>query len=162
VGCLGALAGGAALARDAEVAAREGRSAFLAAALARTGTLAASDVAPAATHGDPVGVQLLVRSASLVGEALAQVVNFFNPSLLLIGGGVAASGDLYLAEIRQAVLRRSLPLATRSLKVIRSPLGDHAGLRGSAFLVIDELLSRERLAAWLPEGTPAGRTLLTA
>jgi glucokinase-like ROK family protein len=162
VGCLEALAGGAALARDATVAAENGRSAFLAAALGRNGALTASDVALAASHGDPVGVQLLVRSATLVGEALAQVVNFFNPSLLLIGGGVAASGDLYLAEIRQAVLRRSLPLATRSLQVVRSPLGDRAGLRGSAFLVIDELLSRELLATWLPEGSPAGRTLLTA
>src|SRR3954449_3974097 len=57
VGCLEALAGGAALARDATVAAREGRSAFLAAALERNGTLTASDVALAATHGDPVGVQ---------------------------------------------------------------------------------------------------------
>ena len=46
---------------------------------------------------------------------LAGMVNFFNPSLIVIGGGVAASGDLFLAAIRETVYRRSLPLATREL-----------------------------------------------
>ena len=74
-------------------------------------------------------------------SALALVVNFFNPSLVLIGGGVASVGDLYLRQVRLAVLDRSLPLATRSLEILQSPLADRAGLRGAAFMVVDELLS---------------------
>ncbi len=48
---------------------------------------------------------------------LTGIVNFFNPSLVVIGGGVAGAGDLLLATIRQAIYRRSLPLATRDLTV---------------------------------------------
>jgi glucokinase-like ROK family protein len=157
VGCLEALAGGAALGRDATLAVREGRSTFLAEALAATGNLTARDVARGADHGDPVCVDLLTRSGRLVGEMLATLVNFYNPSLVLIGGGVAAAGDVLLAAIRQTVYRRSLPLATRDLRLARSPLDDEAGLTGAGFMVIDELFSPHRLGAWVGSGTPAGQ-----
>lgn len=161
-GCLEALAGGAAIARDAERAAREGRSTFLAAALDRDGKIEAQTVSDAATHGDPVAIDLLARSARLVGVTMARMVNFFNPSLILVGGGVSRSDDAYLAEIRHTIISRSLPLATRSLQISRSSLGDQAGLRGAAFMVADALLSREILPKWLPLRSPAGRTELMA
>jgi hypothetical protein len=69
---------------------------------------------------------------------------------------------MYLAEIRQSVLSRSLPLATRALEIIRSPLGDQAGLRGAAYMVAAELLSRERFGAWIAAGSPAGRPELAS
>ena len=59
-----------------------------------------------------------MRSGNLVGAMLATLVNFYNPSLVIIGG-VASAGDLYLATIRQNVYRRSLPLATRDLRIVR-------------------------------------------
>ncbi|MGH3431564.1 MAG: hypothetical protein ACRDQB_01875, partial [Thermocrispum sp.] len=62
------------------------------------------------------------------------------------------------AAIRQAVYRRSLPLATRDLRIARSPLSDRAGVMGAAFMVIDELFSRERLGSWIDNGTPIGRS----
>ena len=161
-GCLEAVAGGAAIARDAERAAREGRSPFLAAALERDGRIEARTVNDAATHGDPVATELLAQSARLVGVTLARMVNFFNPSLILVGGGVSRAGDAYLAEIRHTIISRSLPLATRSLQISRSPLGDQAGLRGAAFMVVDALLSPDLLPRWLPSGSPAGRTELMA
>ena len=156
-GCLEALAGGAALARDGLIAATEGRSPFLAQLVSSGSPVDARAVAEAAQHGDPVAVELLLRSGRLVGGMLATLVNFFNPSLILIGGGVAASGDQFLAAIRQSVYARSLPLATRELRLTISPLGDQAGLRGAGFMVADELFKRELLGAWLPDGTPAGR-----
>lgn len=155
IGCLEALAGGAALAREGSRAAAEGRSTYLARVVSAGKTIEARDVGLAAQHGDAVAVALLTQSARLVGSALASLVNFFNPSLILIGGGVPEAGDLYLAEIRQAVLRRSLPLATRELRIESSPMGDESGLRGAAFLVVDELLSREILGAWIDTGSPA-------
>lgn len=149
VGCLEALAGGAAIARDGEAAARAGRSARLEAVLDARGVLTAEDVALAAAHGDPVAVSLLQSAGERIGSMLASVVNFFNPSLIVIGGGVAQSGDRLLASIREAVYRRSLPLATRDLRVVPSSLGPRAGVVGAAAMVADELFSRERLAETL-------------
>lgn len=146
LGCLEALAGGYALGRDGLELAHSGQSPVLAGELAAGHEVTAHSVVHAALRGDPAARQLVIESARLVGEALARVVNFFNPSLILIGGGVASAGDLYLRQVRLAVLARSLPLATRSLEILQSPLADRAGLRGAAFMVVDELLSPDGLS----------------
>ena len=159
-GCLEALAGGAALAREATAAAVTGRSPYLAELLNGHQQLDARDVSRAAQHGDPFSVELLTRSGQLVGAMLATLVNFYNPSLVIIGGGVAHSGDLLLAAIREAVYRRSLPLATRNLRIMQSPLSDRAGLIGASAMVVDELLSPQLLAQWIHHGSPAGRPAL--
>jgi glucokinase-like ROK family protein len=162
VGCLEALAGGGALARDAKAAARNGRSDFLAALLEEKGSIEARDVARGATHGDPTCVELVTRAGRLVGHMLASVVNFYNPSLIVIGGGVAGAGDLLLATIRETVYRRSLPLATRELVVKRSELGDLAGVVGAAVMATDELFRPTHLAQWLGVGSPNGGHVVAA
>jgi glucokinase-like ROK family protein len=155
-GCLEAIAGGAAIGRDGTTAARDGSSTFLADRLAENEAITARDVIEAADHGDPVAVALLNRSGNLVGRMLATLVNFYNPSLVIIGGGVASAGDTYLATIRQSVYRRSLPLATRDLRIVRSSSIETIGLLGAAFVVLDELFSRARLGRWISQGTPKG------
>jgi glucokinase-like ROK family protein len=156
VGCLEALAGGAAIGRHGEAAAREGRSTRLRAALDEHGHITAEDVARAAAFGDPVAVELLASAGRRVGHMLASVVNFFNPSLVVIGGGVAQSGDQLLAAIRETVYGRSLPLATRELLIQRSSLGSLGGVIGASALVVDQLFARDSIVRWLPAGRPAG------
>jgi glucokinase-like ROK family protein len=154
VGCLEALAGGAALGAAGEAAAREGRSERLRTALDQRGRVTAEDVARAASAGDPVAVDLLEAAGRRIGAMLASVVNFFNPSLVVVGGGVANSPDVLLAAIRDTILRRSLPLATRDLLIQRSSLGGLAGVIGAASMVVDELFSREAIGTWLEAGNP--------
>lgn len=149
VGCLEALAGGEAIGRDAELVARAGRSARLAEVLARDGFITAKAVALAARHGDAASAELIGRSGRLVGGMLAGIVNFFNPSLIVVGGGVSEAGDVLLAAIRESVYRRSLPLATRELSIVRSTLGGYAGVIGAAAIAADELFGRQRLAVTL-------------
>jgi glucokinase-like ROK family protein len=154
-GCLEALVGGAALARDGEQAARDGRSPRLREILDRTGQVTAQDLAIAARHGDVASIELLQRCGRYVGKMLATVVNLMNPSLIIVGGGVAAAGDLLIATIRQGIYGRSLPLATRNLSVEPSRLGDLAGLQGAATIVLDEIFSRSHFRAWVSSGHPA-------
>ncbi len=154
-GCLEALVGGAALARDGERAAREGRSPRLREILDRTGQVTARDLSTAARYGDVASIELLQRCGRYVGKMLAAVVNLMNPSLIIVGGGVAEAGDLLMATIRQGIYLRSLPLATRNLSVEPSRLGDLAGLQGAATIVLDEIFSRDWLRAWVSSGHPA-------
>ncbi|MFG3289188.1 ROK family protein [Streptomyces sp. NPDC048179] len=148
-GCLEALAGGAALARDALAHAENGSSSYLAALVEDQGpALTASDVAAGARAGDHVCVGLLRTAGEQIGRTLAGLINFFNPSLVVIGGGVALSGDLLLASIRHSVYALSLPLATRTLRVEMSGLSSQAGMVGAAFTAIDELLAPRQLSAW--------------
>ncbi|RKN41353.1 ROK family transcriptional regulator [Streptomyces hoynatensis] len=140
-GCLEAYFGGAALARDAEAAAREGRSAALAARLAAAGSLGAADVAAAAAAGDVAALDLIRQGGNRTGQVIAGLVSFFNPALVVIGGGVTGLGHTLLATIRTQVYRQSLPLATGNLPIVLGELGPVAGVTGAARLISDHLFS---------------------
>jgi predicted NBD/HSP70 family sugar kinase len=131
------------LARDATAAARSGRSEALAALLAENGELSARDVGLAVTQGDPVAVQLIRDSGTRVGQVLASLVSFFNPGLIVIGGGVTAVGHALLAEIRGVTYRRSLPLATGNLPIVLSELGAEAGVIGAARMASEAIYSAD-------------------
>ena len=136
-GCLEAFFGGAALARDASIAARAGRSSILAEMLEEDGALTAEHVGRAIGRGDATALQLTRDGGRRVGTVLANLVSFFNPGLIVIGGGVAGLGHALLAEIRSAIYRQSLPLATGNLPVVLSELGGDAGVVGAARLISD-------------------------
>ncbi|MFV2102586.1 ROK family protein [Micromonospora sp. LOL_024] len=136
-GCLEALFSGAALAKDATVAARSGTSPALAERLVASGTVTALEVAAGAVEGDVTCIQLIREGGRRVGGVLAGLVSFTNPSMIVIGGGLAQLGHVLLAEIRSVVYRRSLPLATGNLPVVLSELGPRAGVAGAAVLASD-------------------------
>jgi len=136
-GCLEALFSGAALARDAGAAARSGESPALAERFALHGEIGARDVADGAAEGDVTCIRLIRDGGRRVGATLATLVSFANPSMIVIGGGLAQLGHILLAEIRSVVYRRSLPLATGNLPVVLSELGARAGVSGAAVLASD-------------------------
>ncbi|UQU63487.1 ROK family transcriptional regulator [Couchioplanes caeruleus] len=136
-GCLEALFSGAALSRDALAAARSGESPALAERLTTNGELGARDVADGAAEGDVTCIRLIRDGGRRVGATLATLVSFANPSMIVIGGGLAQLGHILLAEIRSVVYRRSLPLATGNLPVVLSELGARAGVTGAAVLASD-------------------------
>jgi glucokinase-like ROK family protein len=141
-GCLEALFSGAALTRDATAAARSGESPALAERLSAGGEVGARDVARGAAEGDVTCIRLIREGGRRVGGVLATLVSFSNPSMIVIGGGLAQLGHVLLAEIRSVVYRRSLPLATGNLPVVLSELGARAGVTGAAVLASDAAFER--------------------
>ncbi len=140
VGCLEAMAAGPAIAERALMAAQNGTSPILAQKLAAShDVLHAEDVAAAVREGDRAAIEIVQHSGQLIGDVLAGLVNFFNPSMILVGGGVSNIGNQLLASIRQAVLRRSTALATRELVVRYSPMGGEAGVTGALHLALEHL-----------------------
>ncbi|GAB2979769.1 ROK family transcriptional regulator [Saccharothrix stipae] len=141
VGCLEAYFGGSALARDATTLARSGRSVALATALHDKGALTAADVGTAAAAGDFAAANLVREGGRRLGHVVASLVSFLNPGMVVIGGGVSGLGHSLLAEVRSAVYRRSLPLATGNLPIVLSELGDLAGVTGAAWSATDRAFS---------------------
>ena len=134
-GCVEALAGGLAIARQARELAENGKSPLLAERLSTAGDpLTAVDVGAAAAQGDKAALELVDRSGRYVGEMLTTLVYFFNPDLILIGGGVSRIGHRFLNAIRQTVLAQASPLATRALQIEYSNLGREAGVLGALTL----------------------------
>lgn len=153
IGCLEAMAAGPAISEKALRAAQDGTSEFLRERLrANHGTLTPKDVNDACRNGDPVSLDIIRQSGQMVGDVLAGLVNFFNPSHIFIGGGIANFGNHLLATIRQAVLQRSLPLSTRHLAINYSRMGAEAGVTGATFLALEYLFLVEDSIASFASG----------
>ncbi|HSI59989.1 MAG TPA: ROK family protein [Ideonella sp.] len=140
LGCVEVMAAGPAIARMATEAAQAGESELLAEALKRGGGLTPLDVGQASRAGDAAANAIIQRSGTLLGQMLASVVNFFNPSHVFIGGGITRIGPLFLAAVRQSVYHRSLALSTRHLEIQYTPLADQAGVVGAGVLALQESL----------------------
>jgi glucokinase-like ROK family protein len=137
-GCLEALAGGPAIASMGLKAIHEGKQTVLKEYYEKNnGTLTSVDIGNAAREGDAVSIEIIRNSGRVIGEVIAGLVNFFNPGMIVIGGGVSRLGNLFLSSIRQAILKRSLPLATRDLPIIFSDLGDDSGVIGAVNMTMD-------------------------
>ncbi|HEX2741639.1 MAG TPA: ROK family transcriptional regulator [Rubrobacter sp.] len=139
-GCLEAMAAAPAIAAKAERCAREGLSPVLEEMFDERGALTARDVGEAASLGDYHALQIIRGSGKLVGQVLATLVSTLNPSIIVVGGGVANIGNSLLAEIRSTVYRRSLPLATRNLPIVLSKLDQQAGVTGASVLAAEGVL----------------------
>jgi predicted NBD/HSP70 family sugar kinase len=127
IGCLEAIAGGQAL---AERLAAQGADATR-----------SRDVVSLVRSGHPGAIRMVRDAGRTLGEVLAGTVNFFNPAVIVIGGDIAEAHAQLLAGVREGIFSRSLPLATRDLRIVPSRLGDRAGVIGAATMAIEHVLS---------------------
>ncbi len=134
-GCLEAIAGGRAIAQQAQDAARNDPRTQLA-NIKPIESITARHVNSAARQGDLKAQQILSRAGMYLGIAIAGVINMFNPGMVIIGGGVAQSGDILLEPIRLAVQRRSLPAATRAVRITTAMLGRRSSSMGAIIQAI--------------------------
>jgi predicted NBD/HSP70 family sugar kinase/DNA-binding transcriptional ArsR family regulator len=101
--------------------------------------------------GDRGAVRALEDAGETVGRTLAMTVMTLNPRIVVVGGELAAAGDVLLDPIRRTLQRNSVSGQHRELQVLVSALGDSASARGAAALVLAEtpqlLSERPRLPA---------------
>ena len=94
----------------------------------------ARTVIDAARENDPVATEVYTRWIHFLAQALANVVNFLDPEVIVLGGGVSRAGDFLLEPLRleysKYVLYNDLPLPEIKLAV----LGSKAGIIGAAML----------------------------
>jgi predicted NBD/HSP70 family sugar kinase len=78
--------------------------------------------------GNAEAIQPTRQAGREIGEVLATLVNTLNPSIIVIGGSIAGSGEQLLAEIREVIYHRSTPLATQNLSIVQSQAGGRRGV----------------------------------
>ena len=95
------------------------------------------DLVRMAKRGDSVAQEILQEAGHYLGLGLANLVSILNPEVIVIGGGVAAAGDLILSAARQTMRRWAQPLALKQVRIVRSRLGARAALLGVAKLAFE-------------------------
>jgi glucokinase len=119
-GCVEAYASGTSIAQRAREALAAGDSSSLAA----LPTVTAAEVAAAAEAGDPLAMRVWAETVDLLGAAVTDLVNVFEPDLVVLGGGVTRSGAILIDPVRELVAREAMAPAARAVRVVRAALGD--------------------------------------
>jgi glucokinase-like ROK family protein len=138
-GCLEALAGGRAIAQRAIDAIHKGQRTLLS-EISPVEAITAQDVISEARRGDLFAQQIVAEAGAHLGTAIASVVNLFNPSMVVIGGGVAQIGDLLLEPIRRTVQQRSLRVASRAVRITAALLGRRSSAMGAVVQALSIVL----------------------
>jgi len=95
----------------------------------------AADVSQAAQAGDALAIQAITRAGTYIGHTLADFIHLFNPSIVILGGGVMASGNLILDPIKKALPEYILGNSyLDQMQIVTASLGDNAGLIGALAL----------------------------
>ncbi|HXK60788.1 MAG TPA: ROK family protein [Acidobacteriota bacterium] len=138
-GCLEALASSAAIAARARKAIREGSFSKALALSGDIDSICGWTVLEAARAGDKLCTSLLEDAESHLGLAIANLVNLFNPQVVVLSKRLELAGDGLADRIARIVRRQALPHATMNLAFRMGKLGDEAGVLGAGLLVLEKL-----------------------
>jgi glucokinase len=137
-GCLEVMASGTALVRYVSLAVSRRPDTALGRALEEGSELTGPLVTDLAEQGDPVACEAITAIGLNLGIGLANVVNIFNPEVIVIGGGVIGAGELLLGPARDEMRRRALSPGKDEVRVVAAAHGPDAGMVGAAIMAREE------------------------
>ncbi len=133
-GCLELFASATAIVRMT----RESLSAFPDTKL-NSNELTAEKVYDAGQRGDELALAVFKRFGMYLGIGLANVINFIDPQIIVISGGVVNGWDLFAGEMYRHVEERAFHSISKQVKIAKAECGDNAGLLGAARLALQDL-----------------------
>ncbi|MBE0446874.1 MAG: ROK family glucokinase [Actinobacteria bacterium] len=139
-GCFEEMAAGRALLRLAKEKVKQNRESLI---LELAGGDAKNITGPMVTEagqmGDKTALDVFGEIGFWLGIGINNVINIFNPELVVIGGGMGDAGELILSPSRKVIDERTLHPNKDVAEVVLADLGNQAGVLGAAALVFDEL-----------------------
>ena len=139
-GCLETGASGSAIYRIFTEKLRDGRESTLAERFANGEDITLDDILNAANEEDVLAIEVIEEIGSVLGRAIAGLINLFNPELVVIGGIVSKVKEYLLLPIRSAIQKHSLNMVNKDTTIKLSKLGEKAGPIGACMLSRSKLL----------------------
>jgi glucokinase len=131
-GCLEAYASGPAIADRAREALAGGEDSLLTTMIGgRLEQLTAQHVYEASAKGDDVAREVVRDTARYIGIGVANLLNIFNPDVVVLAGGVAQAGEDLFGPLRAEVRRRAFKPAVEACRIVPGALGGAAGVVGA-------------------------------
>jgi glucokinase len=144
-GCWETLASGTALAREARHRIKQGvKTRILDYADGDIEEVTAQVIHAAAVHGDSLAKELITQTGYYVGVGLANLINIFNPELIVIGGGLANIGDMLLGPAYEVAEERAFGPALRAVRLAPAELGRDSGVLGAAVFALQGMKNSRR------------------
>jgi glucokinase len=101
--------------------------------------LTSAQIYQAARNGDTVAHLVMKDMGRYLGIGLANLINIFNPEMMVIGGGVRDAWDLFIDATRKEVRKRAFAYTAERTKIVPSMLGDDAGMVGAAAVAFQKI-----------------------
>jgi glucokinase len=138
-GCLEAYASGPAIARRAVEAIEAGQPSrlpdYVEGALEK---ITAQTVYQAAHDGDELAEEVVGDTAKFLGAGIANMINIFNPEIVVVFGGVTYAGDRLFGPLKREVAKRAFKPAVAVCRIVPAELTGTAGVYGAARTFIDQ------------------------
>lgn len=139
-GCLEALASGTAIAARARERIARGASTMIAEMVAGDLELvSAKIVAQAVQQGDVEAQEILTEAMTYLGIGMANLVNLFNPQLIVIGGGLINLGEKLFGAVRRGIVCHAMEASASAVKIAPAELGDKVGVLGAAAVALSSI-----------------------
>ena len=143
IGCLETGASGSALHRIFVEKIKEGKVSSLSSKYDKPEDIGIDDIIEALMDEDMLAIECVEEIGSVLGQAIAGLINIFNPELVVIGGRLAIVKDYLMLPIKSAINRHSLIIVSKDTSIKFSKLGKKGGPIGAC------MLSRSRLLGLL-------------
>jgi glucokinase len=100
--------------------------------------LNARDIFILAKKGDKKAKKVIEEMIEFLATGIANLVNIFNPKVVVLGGGLIKSSDLFLAQLKEKVSQKAFKIPAKTARIVPAILGDRAGVLGAARLVFSD------------------------
>ena len=142
-GCLEQLASGGAIGRMARDAAERDPSTLMLRLAGSIAGIEGDHVAEAALQQDEAALAVLRKAGRALAIGMSNLVNVFDPEVIVLGGSVVNAGEPYLGVARDEFVKMTAAQRRRPVRVDRAALGNDAGIVGAAALALDSLRQEE-------------------
>lgn len=147
-GCLEAYASRTAIETRIMGALKKGRPSLITEFMSEGKAISSKMLRKALAHKDELVTQVLFEASDYLSNGLATVINFYNPELIILGGGLIEAIDEFYERTISKAKSKALPIPASKIVFKKAKLGDYSGVIGACFL--EDLQKEKALAEQVP------------
>jgi len=95
--------------------------------------------------GDLSAQKVIKRFVEYLAAGVANIINIFNPEMIIIGGGVSKAGKKFIDDIKVVCRKRAMPVSSKNVEIVGATLGNDAGMMGAAAFAIKSLEKKDTI-----------------
>ncbi|MFA6989119.1 MAG: ROK family protein [Candidatus Gastranaerophilaceae bacterium] len=133
-GCLEAYASRTAVEKKIRAALKNGHKSIIVDLIKDDGIIRSKYLQQAVEENDEVVLNSITEAAEYLSSGLATVINFLNPKLIILGGGLIEAVDLFYELSIKKAIAKALPIPGGQIKITKTKLADFSGIVGASLL----------------------------